>query len=193
VNSKLDAIEKKEEKASKNLADIRSKQHANIGKALSLIEENKLKADLQFERHLDETATNFIRKLIKIRDYRDHKDSKVKSDSKKAEKEYKKKCEQIKDLQRNMNREKRERLKAQKERYNKKLEALEQHNESKLKDIDEYTLHNLERIEKARNKYFNIQHVLSLKSDAVCQKLKEETDKIHDNKISEEEKIMNKM
>jgi hypothetical protein len=92
-----------------------------------------------------------------------------------------------------MNREKRERLKGQKERYNKKLEALEQHNESKLKDIDDYTLHNLERIEKARNKYFNIQHVLSLKSDAVCHKLKEETDKIHDTKISEEEKIMNKM
>ena len=175
------------------MADIRTKQCNNIGKALSLIEENKQKANLQYERHLDETATNFIRKLIKINEYRDQKDSKVKSECKKAEKEYRKKCDQIKDMQRNMNREKRERLKHQKERYNKKLQALEQHNESKLQDMDEYTLHNLERIEKARNKYFNIQHVLSLKSDAVCQKLKEETDKMHDNKITEEEKIMNKM
>jgi len=59
--------------------------------------------------------------------------------------------------------------------------------------MDEYTLQNLERIEKARNKYFNIQHVLSLKSDAVCQKLRSETDKIRNTKMEEEEKIMNKI
>jgi len=108
VTSKMKAIDKKEAKATKNLEEIRAKQGAQIGKALGMIDENKNKANAQFERHLDETATNFIRKLIKIREYREQKDAKVKTECKKAEKEYKKKTEQIADMKRLMNRDKRE-------------------------------------------------------------------------------------
>lgn len=38
-------------------------------------------------------------------------------------------------------------------------------------------MHNLERIDHARQKYFNIQHALTVNNDIICDKTKQQTDK----------------
>jgi len=89
--------------------------------------------------------------------------------------------------------DRRNKLRQDKSKYNNRVQALEHFNEKRLEELDEYAMHNMERIDKARSKHENIQRAFGIKSDLICQKLLEETNRIKTDKIMEENKIMNKI
>lgn len=193
VGRKLEQQERKRDKCNKNLDNIRHKQQNKLGNALSLIEENRTKAESQYDKKLNEIATGFIKKLIKIESYRDQKGVKIKKDADKKRKEFKEKVEQMGEMKKSQGRDKRDKLVRQRERYNQKLQSLEAHLEHKAQEINERAELNQERIDKAREKYFNIQQALSIKSEAICDKLRTEKSKIVVRKKAEDTKIMNKI
>ena len=94
----LKKIDSKEINAKKNLEELRIKQNSNLGLVLAKIAENKTKADAAYEIHLDETATNFIRKQLKIQQYREKRDKDIEKTAKKNDQDLKKKFEAAKDV-----------------------------------------------------------------------------------------------
>lgn len=124
VEKALTGINSKEEKAKNKIEKAKQEHLGKLDVVMEKIENNRLKAASQYLTHQDEVATNFIRKLIKIQKGREKREKSIDKLIKEKEEKYKTRMDEAKERRTQTLKDRRDKLRNNKKKYNQRVQAL---------------------------------------------------------------------